>query len=143
MVGKHLYVQRGGRQIGFEVRRAERTDDGLKVALNCDPLMYAATIRGHQDGWLKFPPQPAHSLTVRLSFNRIYHGASVIAKNGTRYLVDTVTPDGVRLLGPRPDMAQIAREFPVGSTLNVYDYAASDAVEAPPAVLSRPVLRPR
>jgi len=143
LVGKHLYVQRGGRLIGFEARRAERTDDGLKVTLNCDPLMYAATIRGHQDGWLKFRLRPAHSLTVRLSFNRTYHGASVIGRRGTRYLVDTVTPDGVRLRGEGIDMAQVAKDFPVGSTVNVYDYAAGDTVEVPLGASSKRAHGPR
>ncbi len=134
LVGKHVYVERGGYQVGFEVRAAEPAPEGTRLTLNCDPLLYTSVVRGIGDGWLKFRLVPASSLTVRLSFNRTYHGASVIGRSGKRYVVDTVTPDGVRLLRPDATDEQLASEFPVGSSINVCDYAPGDNINVPLAL---------
>ena len=91
--------------------------------------MYTSPIVAIDGRWLLFRTKPHASLTVRLNPGKYYHGATVLGRDGKAYKIDTVTPDGIRLLDPAPPGDALSVSFPAAEICNIYDYAVGDSIE--------------
>lgn len=139
LVGKQLYVTRGGVKIGLEVQEAVNTGSVTIVRVNCDPLLFIGTSRKFADNYLGYRGQlnygPSWANDVAgLGSLRTYHYGTIVGKSGTNYTVNTVRNGGVNLMPDKKvktDATTLEKDFPVGSELKVYDYGVGNLVEIP------------
>ena len=142
LLGKKIYVMRGGLKIGLEVREVTCMPKSTRIRVNCDPLLFIGTSREFKDNWLVYRNKICAgsgwgSEVAGHSAYRTYFHAVLAGTTGRPFLVNNIGMGGVNLLPDQlspVDKASLEKEFPPGCDLKVYDYGIGNEIEVPLSV---------
>jgi len=128
LLGKYIYVCRGGKKIGFEIKEAWNTPQGTTVEVNYGPQTMVGQVAGVEDFTVLGSAVDA--------MNRDYHQVRLVNEKGDKeYVLDTHLASGKMRIDatkhPEATADQLRQSFPIDSIYGVYDYGVGDEVEIP------------
>jgi hypothetical protein len=139
LTGRNLTVDRYGFKFALEIVKAENVGETTRLTVGCAPVSGIYQIAGHRDGMLIFQENsqrgaPGTARVAPMQYRR--QGMALYGKSGALYRTQGFPYDDptVTLLGESPERLKaevLAKEFPLGSTVRMYDYAPGMKVEVP------------
>jgi hypothetical protein len=120
LVGRHVTVKKGDRQLSLEVESSENLNGHLTLTVQSAPTIYKMQTVGYKSRWLLKQLEESSTSSL-INTSKAYHGSVVVGASGAQYEVDSITSAGLRFAEDY-DVKELERDFPIGEIINVYDY---------------------